>query len=241
MLHHRATELMEFRGMNKTPYQGLPVNTFRRDLLAGKTFYNLLVPYQRSKAHGEAVLVASGLDVIILRPSVIFGAGDQFLNLFAKLQAVFPVLPLAAATARFQPVWVEDVAQALVQLLANGNALGHDPDAPHVFEACGPDAFTLRELVQLAGRFSGHARPVIALPMALGRLQALLMELAPGKTLMSRDNLDAMQVDNVATTGIPGLRALGIDASALNAIAAQYLAPRETDVLLSRRRVAGRF
>ena len=73
--------------------------------------------YQRSKAAGEAVLTGSGLDVTILRPSVVFGADDQLLNLFAKLQSVFPVMPLAGADTRFQPVWVEDVAQALVNIL----------------------------------------------------------------------------------------------------------------------------
>ena len=73
--------------------------------------------YQRSKAQGEAALVAGGLDLSILRPSVIFGAGDQFMNLFARLQSVFPVMPLAGAGTRFQPVWVEAVAPAVVQLL----------------------------------------------------------------------------------------------------------------------------
>ena len=70
--------------------------------------------YQRSKARGEAVLLGSGLDVSVLRPSVIFGSEDKFLNTFASLQQVFPVIPLAGSSARFQPVWVEEIGRAHV-------------------------------------------------------------------------------------------------------------------------------
>ncbi|MCY7305171.1 MAG: complex I NDUFA9 subunit family protein [Rhodoferax sp.] len=197
--------------------------------------------YQRSKAQGEAVLTASGLDVALLRPSVVFGAGDQFLNLFAKLQAVFPVMPLAGAKTRFQPVWVEDVAQAMVELLQRLVRGTLTVGAGRVFEACGPDVFTLADLVRLAGRYAGHPRPILPLPAALARLQALLMEFAPGKTLMSRDNLDSMRVDNVATGKVAGLLALGISASALETIAPSYLQAVDSDPMLKRRRSAGRF
>jgi NADH dehydrogenase len=190
--------------------------------------------YQRSKAQGEAALLGSGLDLSILRPSVIFGAGDQFMNLFARLQSVFPVMPLAGAHTRFQPVWVEDVAQALVQLLLH-------PHAPPVLEAVGPDVFTLKQLVQLAGQVSGHERLVVGMPMALGRIQARMMELAPGIPLMSRDNLDSMQVDNIATPGVPGLQVIGIQPSALAAIAPSFLRPDAGDQMLNRRRSAGRL
>lgn len=180
--------------------------------------------YLRSKARGEAALkaaTADGLLLTLLRPSVNFGAEDKFLNVFAKLQKIFPVVPLARADTRFQPVWVEDVAQAIQRCLQDPSTIGH------TYELCGPDVFTLRELVQLAGRFSGvrhgRGRPVIALPQLLGRLQALLMELAPGPPLMSRDNLDSMRIDNVASGKLPGLQALGIAPASLAAIAPGYL------------------
>ena len=178
--------------------------------------------YQRSKAQGEAVLTASGMDVSILRPSVIFGGGDQFLTLFAKLQAVFPIMPLAGAATRFQPVWVQDVAQALVNMLCDWQP-GQGPRAPMLVQACGPDVFTLADLVHIAGHLSGHRRAVLPLPDAVGRLQATLMEWLPGKTLMSRDNLNSMQVDNVAAPGQAGLEALGITPQPLMAIAPGYL------------------
>jgi uncharacterized protein YbjT (DUF2867 family) len=183
--------------------------------------------YLRSKSRGEAVLLASSdvpflPKVTVLRPSVIFGAQDKFLNLFAKLQRFFPVMPLAGAGARFQPVWVEDVANAVARILAHGVR-----DHPAVIEACGPQVFTLRELVQLAARLGGVrgglGRPVIALPDWIGRIQACMMELAPGEPLMSRDNLDSMKVDNVASATVVGLDVLGITPSRLEPIAAHYL------------------
>jgi NADH dehydrogenase len=187
--------------------------------------------YLRSKGQGEAVLVqaagegvGAAFGLTILRPSVIFGAEDQFLNLFAKLQKVFPVMPLAGSHARFQPVWVQDVALAVVRSLERNNAPG---PTPCVVEVCGPDIFTLKQLVQLsaqlAGVNEGRGRPVIPLPLWMGRMQALMLELAPGPTLMSRDNLDSMRNDNVATGLLPGLESLGITAAALKPIAAEYL------------------
>jgi len=177
--------------------------------------------YQRSKARGEAVLSEAGLDLSILRPSVIFGAEDRFLNLFARLQAVFPIMPLAGAGARFQPVWVGDVAQAVEICLARpGRTSGTRTE---IIECVGPDVLTLADLVRLAGRHGSRQRPVLPLPMAVGRLQALLMELAPGEPLMSRDNLDSMRVDNVATGLHPDLRSLGIEPASVHAMAPAYL------------------
>ena len=195
--------------------------------------------YQRSKARGEALLAASGLELSVLRPSVVFGDGDQFLSLFARLQSVLPVLPLAGANTRFQPVWVDDVARALVALL-QPRAPG-EGKWPQVVEACGPDVYTLRELVRLAGRLAGHPRPVIGLPPALARLQAWVMETMPGPTLMSRDNLASLSVDNVATPGAPGLKALGIRPASLQAIAPGYLSPERGNAALALRRGAGRY
>ena len=193
--------------------------------------------YLRSKGRGEAVLMQSavgasgasatqnGFALTILRPSVIFGADDKFINLFSRLQKMLPVMPLAGANTRFQPVWVEDVASAVVRSLAqNGTAVAN---APQVIEACGPAVFTLKELVQLSARLSGiregRGRPVIALPRWLGRLQAMMMEWAPGQPLMSRDNVDSMQIDNVASGKLPGLQSLGITPAALQPIAKDYL------------------
>jgi NADH dehydrogenase len=160
--------------------------------------------YLRSKAAGETQLSGLPLALTVLRPSVMFGEHDRFINRFASLQRMFPVMPLASADARFQPVWVDDVASAIVRSLDDRSTLGA------VIECVGPTVYTLRELVRLAGAWSGHPRPVIALPGALGRLQAAMLELLPGEPLMSRDNLDSMKVPNVASGTAPTLESLGI-------------------------------
>jgi NADH dehydrogenase len=173
--------------------------------------------YQRSKARGEDVLKAAGLALTILRPSVIFGEADRFLNLFASLQAVLPVMPLAGAGARFQPVWVEDVARAIVHTLDDATTVGT------TIECCGPTVYTLEQLVRVAGLWSGSSRAVVALPPALGRLQAFVMEMLPGTPLMSRDNIDSMRVVNIASGKLPGLDRLGIEPVPLESIAPRYL------------------
>ena len=176
--------------------------------------------YLRSKTQGERVLREAGLDLTLLRPSVIFGEHDRFINLFANLQAVFPLMPLAGADARFQPVWVEDVARAIVTCLAQHETIGQ------TYECVGPTQYSLADLVRLAGRWSGHVRPVLPLPAFAGRLQALAMECLPGAPLMSRDNLDSMRVANVASPGTRGLATLGITATAIESVMPAVLGRR---------------
>lgn len=191
--------------------------------------------YLRSKTEGEQVLRGAGLDLTVLRPSVIFGAEDKFLNTFARLAAIAPVLPLAGAdSARFQPVWVEDVAAAIVACLDRPETIGQS------YECAGPGTYTLGELVKLAAQWSGHPRPVLALPLGLGMVQAALMELLPGEPLMSRDNVNSMRVPNIATGTLPGLDALGISAAALEAIGPDYLGPLHGRAKLNRLRASAR-
>ena len=150
--------------------------------------------YQRSKAAGEKIMMdVPGLQVTSFRPSVVFGPEDNFLNMFAKLQSLMPLLALGGLQARFQPVYVGDVAQAFVEAVDDPATVGK------VYELVGPHVYTMRELLHLAGVYSGHARPVIGLPDPLARLQALMLEHIPGGPLMSRDNLDSMKSDNVAS------------------------------------------
>jgi NADH dehydrogenase len=164
--------------------------------------------YLRSKAQGDAVLqdmaARQGLQLTLLQPSVVFGADDRFINVFAQLQALAPVVPLACAQAPFQPVWVQDVAQALVHALLSPTSHGQR------YELVGPEVFTLAQLVRLAGDWAGHPRPIWPLPEALAQAQAWVMEHLPGPTLMSRDNLASMQTPNVASGACPGLSALGV-------------------------------
>jgi uncharacterized protein YbjT (DUF2867 family) len=173
--------------------------------------------YLRSKAGGEAALRNAALDLTLFRPSVVFGASDHLLNLFAGLQAVFPVLPLAAADARFQPVWVDDVARAVVRCLDQPETIGRS------YELVGPEVVTLSEIARRAGRWSGHERHQIALPPFVARLQAALMAALPGPPLLSKDNLDTMRVPSVAGGTLPGLEALGILPAPMEAVVPGYL------------------
>jgi uncharacterized protein YbjT (DUF2867 family) len=180
--------------------------------------------YQRSKARGETALRNAGLDLTVLRPSVIFGADDKFLNLFADLQMHLPFMPLAGSATRFQPVWVGDVARAVVTCLQDRHTIGQ------TYELAGPEVMSLGELVQRSGQWAGvrggQGWPVLPLPHWVGWLQAACMELAPGEPLMSRDNLASMKVDNIASGQWPGLKDLGIQASSAAGIAPGYLGHR---------------
>jgi NADH dehydrogenase len=148
---------------------------------------------------------------------------------------VAPVLPLAGSNARFQPVWVEDVASAIVACVDDTATVGQ------AYECTGPTVYTLSQLVHLAGQWSGNDRPQFPLPTALAKLQALAMEWLPGEPLMSRDNVDSMAVPNVASGKVPNLAALGITASALEAVAPGYLGGQQACSRLdSFRKLAGR-
>jgi NADH dehydrogenase len=173
--------------------------------------------YQRSKGKGEqAVMAARDLEVTVFRPSVVFGPEDRFLNLFATLARFLPVLALACPEAKFQPVYVGDVARVMTAALGEPETLGKR------YELCGPRAYTLRELVDYVCAVTGRRRLVVGLPYRLSLLQAWLLEHLPGK-LMTRDNVRSMQVPNVCTDAsavVPGLAP-----QALEAIAPSYLAP----------------
>ena len=147
--------------------------------------------YLRSKAAGEAVVLSAAheLDVTVFRPSVIFGPGDHFLNTFASLLKLFPILPLGSVSARFQPVYVGDVASTFAACLTDHSTFGQ------IYELCGPGVYTLRELVDYTGELIGRRRLVIELPRALAYLQASLLSLLPNPPL-STDNLRSMQVDS---------------------------------------------
>lgn len=174
--------------------------------------------YLRSKAAGEAALMAEkdDVDLTIFRPSVIFGPNDAFLNLFAGLLRAFPVMPLAGAEARFQPVFVGDVTRAICDSLFNPATVGE------VYELGGPKVYTLRELVTFTATQIGRRRLIVALPTPLASLQAKLLGLLPNPP-MTPDNLRSMQVANVAD----GCHAYpGWQPAALEDVAPDYLSRR---------------
>lgn len=171
--------------------------------------------YQRSKGVGEALVreagwqanpnpgtlggakltARRGMQVTIFRPSVIFGPGDSFLNLFARLLKLLPAVPLACPQARFQPVYVGDVAKAFADSLDDPHSFGRS------YDLCGPDEYTLIELMQFLQKTLNRGGLLIPLPDRLSYLNAWMLELKPGAKLMTRDNYFAMQIPNVCGAG----------------------------------------
>lgn len=171
--------------------------------------------YQQSKGRGEqAVLEAKDLDVTVFRPSVVFGPEDKFLNTFACLARVAPVLAVPSPDARFQPVYVGDVAEAMVASLSELDSHGRS------YDLGGPREYTLRQLVQSVCQWTGRRRLVIGMPDTLSYIQAWFLEKLPMQ-LMSVDNVRSMKSANVTQSRFP----FGIQPQALEAIAPAYLAP----------------
>jgi len=191
--------------------------------------------YLRSKAAGEQQIraaEANGVQTTIFRPSVIFGRDDAFLNLFAQLAQFAPFIPLACPDARFQPVYVEDVARAIASCLDNRKTFSK------TFDLCGPNVYRLQDLVTYVCSLRGRRRPIIRLSPAMARLQASVLERLPGK-LITRDNLRSMQIDNVCDCAFPSL--FGIEPSAIEAVVPLYLARTTRSSPLDRFRIrAGR-
>ncbi|MCB1931350.1 MAG: complex I NDUFA9 subunit family protein [Candidatus Accumulibacter sp.] len=176
--------------------------------------------YLCSKGEGEAVVRSAmdELDVTVFRPSVIFGPDDVFLNVFARLLKLFPVFPLGGGSARFQPVFVGDVAKALCDSLTDRSTFAQ------TYELCGPKVYTLRELVEYTARLLGKPRRIIDLGNGgWAYLQAGLLWLLP-RPPMSPDNLRSMEVDSVTdgSHNYPGWQP-----TPLEAVAPTYLSPKE--------------
>ncbi len=174
--------------------------------------------YLRSKGRGERIIRdESGPDLrwTIFQPSVIFGPRDDFVNRFARLLRMIPVgLPLARPGARFAPVWVGDVVAAVLRALAD------DATAGECYELCGPECFTLREIVCLVRDRLGLARAVFGIPDFAARLQAAICDFVPGKPFSS-DNYRSLLVNSVCK--VNGLARLGIRPQPLGAILPKYL------------------
>ena len=177
--------------------------------------------YLRTKGLGEDLVhaaTAHGLQVTSFRPSVIFGPTDSFFNRFASLLNWTPIVfPLACADSRFAPVYVGDVAAAMARALEDATSIGKHCDL------CGPDVFTLAELVEYTARQIGVQRRIWKLGDSLSRFQARVLEYAPGKPF-SRDNYWSLQKDSVCAQN--SLVDFGIAPTAIEAIVPGYLGDR---------------
>ncbi len=191
--------------------------------------------YLRTKGEAEQIVATEcgdTIDFTIFRPSVIFGPGDSFINRFARLLRLLPLaFPVARGAARFAPVYVGDVVEAMVRCLRGGAASGRS------LELCGPDVFTLLEIVAFTAQTLRLRRWIFGLPDFLGRAQGLLLGLVPGKPF-SLDNFRSLTVDSVCSEN--GFALLGIEPQALPGIVRQYLGARSTSGLLDDYRESAR-
>jgi NADH dehydrogenase len=170
--------------------------------------------YLKSRGEAEAVVKASGLEWTLFEPSVIFGPGDGLFARFGALLQKLPVLPLACPDAKFAPVYVGDVVEAIARSLHDRAAIGE------VYELYGPEVFSLREIVAMSARQLGLRRLVIPLPSLLGRLQGFACDFVPGKPFSS-DNWRSLQLDSVG--GIDGLHRHGIRATRVSEVLPEIL------------------
>ena len=172
--------------------------------------------YAATKGIGEALLREAFPTATILRPSLVFGPEDALFNRFAGLARLSPVMPVICGDTRFQPVYVGDVADAVMAALARPDAAGA------VYELGGPRVWQFRELLAYILKETGRNWRLMDVPMGLARLQARIMELVPGKPL-TRDQLLMLQQDNVAAADMPGLHELGIVPTPVELVVPSYL------------------
>ncbi len=172
--------------------------------------------YARSKAQGEAAVLAAMPGATILRPSIVFGAEDKFFNRFGAMAMSLPVMPVIHGATRFQPVYVGDVADAAVAALSRPDAAGT------VYELGGPRTYSFRELLAYILQETRRHRLLWDVPLGLARIQARLGELVPGKPF-TRDQLTMLAHDNVAAADRPGLAALGVVPTPVELVVPEYL------------------
>jgi uncharacterized protein YbjT (DUF2867 family) len=179
--------------------------------------------YARSKAEGEAAVLAAFPSAVILRPSIIFGTEDQFFNRFAAMTRMGPILPVVGADTRFQPVYVDDVAQAAVKAV-NGEA------APGVYELGGPEVDTFRGLMGRMLKVIQRRRAVVNMPFFVARIMGFGFDMVQAVTLglienkmITRDQVKNLARDNVVSPSARGFADLGITPTAMEAVLPEYL------------------
>lgn len=171
--------------------------------------------YASSKAAGEAAVLAAFPSATILRPSLVFGAEDKFFNRFGAMASISPIMPVISGDTRFQPVYVADVADAVMAVLSNAASAGQ------TYELAGPKVWAFREILKWILHETRRNRLLVTIPPAVAGFQARILEHVPGKPL-TRDQLILLAKDNVAGT-LPGLAELGIAATPIEQIVPAYL------------------
>ena len=182
--------------------------------------------YAKSKLSGEKAVHANYPNAVILRPSVVFGEDDSFFNMFAKMAQIAPALPLiGGGETKFQPVYVGDVADAVMACIANKSARGQ------VFQLGGPDIVTFKEIYQKLFQYISRKRALVSIPFGIAKIEAAFMSLLPHPPL-TPDQVELLKADNVVDADSKGFADLGVTPTAMDIILPTYL---------TRYRPGGRF
>ena len=175
-------------------------------------------PYIRSRGRGEVMVQQAFPSATIVRPGAMFGPGDALFATLAELARLLPVLPLIGGGTRLQPVFVEDVAKAITNILSDPGTVGQ------TYELTGPRVYTLRELVNMTLQLMGKRRLLVAVPFAVAEIQARLFELLPNPPLTT-GQVDLLKVDNVASKTLPGFQDLKIRPKTVEEVLPTYIGP----------------
>jgi uncharacterized protein YbjT (DUF2867 family) len=174
-------------------------------------------PYIRARGRGELLVQQTFAGATIVRPGAMFGPGDALFGKFAALSRLLPVLPLiGGGQTRLQPVYVQDVAEAITCVLVDPNTAGR------IYELAGPQVYTLDELARMTLRLTGRRRVLVPMPFAVAELQARLFELLPNPPLMTSQG-DLLKADNVASGTVPGFRDLNFEPQSIEKIVPTYI------------------
>ena len=176
-------------------------------------------PYIRSRGRGEVMVQQAFPSATIVRPGAMFGPGDALFATLAELARLLPVLPLIGGGTRLQPVFVEDVAEAIAGILTDPATVGR------TYELAGPGVYTLRELVRMTLRLMSRRRLLIPVPFAVAEIPALLFELLPNQPLTT-GQVDLLKADNVTSGALPGLRELNIQPKTVGEVVPTYIGTR---------------
>jgi len=173
--------------------------------------------YIQARGRGECLVREAFTGATIARPSAMFGPGDGLFNTVAGLARVLPALPLiGGGHTRLQPVFVEDVAEAIAAMLFDPGTVGQ------TYELAGPKVYTLRDLTKMALRFAGKRRPLFSLPLAIAEVQARAFEFLPNPPLTT-SQVDLLKSDNVASGKLPGFEQLAIQPRSVEAVVPTYI------------------
>jgi uncharacterized protein YbjT (DUF2867 family) len=175
-------------------------------------------PYIRSRGRGEVMVQQAFPSATIVRPGAMFGPGDALFATLAELARLLPVLPLIGGGTRLQPVFVEDVAKAITNILSDPGTVGQ------TYELAGPRVYTLRELVNMTLQLMGKRRLLVAVPFAVAEIQARLFEFLPNPPLTT-GQVDLLKVDNVASKTLPGFQDLKIRPRTVEEVLPTYIGP----------------